>query len=401
MTDAILQATWRAYMQTASGVKYECAHPMRGHQSAEEAVRQGQRDLSDVKTDTELDRLYNVPQKNKINERHRWMDPGRVVKKGAQDQHYDCYTRRGDLSMGQLQDRCTAHPYIVASSMQANSNKLKNTDATCHESEWNLQFDTTDHDVIQCGYTRHKNRLDYQKKQITHVWISFAPTTVSTDARRRRLVDLLLNLSGFYSWFGMGEVRHVEYYYRQVQATTSSAASGASAALALDQPSPATVPPAVADETIIANPAINHACNVPLSAPEQAAEQANQCAVLPQHEHLRSGRSQRRSSLRAAPRQPVGPRHLFQRHYRPRCRQAHLPCLAVQSAMRLCRGQGRQSRLPRHSTQRQSSASQWRHQRDRAIPSGTSRSRASQWSTSNGASTQGRLAQSSQSSGSQ
>ena len=60
--------------------------------------------------------------------------------------------------------------------------------------------------TVCVGYTRHTDKRDDDGKQITHSWVTFSSTL--TEVRRRRVVDLLLNLSGYYSWFAMGDVVH-------------------------------------------------------------------------------------------------------------------------------------------------------------------------------------------------
>jgi hypothetical protein len=65
-------------------------------------------------------------------------------------------------------------------------------------------------------------------RQVTHIWITFSPTLI--ESFRRNIVDLLLNLGGFYSWFEMGVVRRQANWRQEVQTLphTSGASSGAS-----------------------------------------------------------------------------------------------------------------------------------------------------------------------------
>ena len=148
--------------------------------------------------------------------------------------------RRGDLlsldsASGEseitiLEDRALRHPYIDILGFCAF--KLKNTteehllpqvmgnrrvataehESNNHESLYNLRFQT--HSTPTCpawfgtmGYTRHKSSVDSCGIQKTHVWLMYNHLSMNAE-QKACAVDLLLNLTGFYSWFLMGEVRH-------------------------------------------------------------------------------------------------------------------------------------------------------------------------------------------------
>jgi hypothetical protein len=108
---------------------------------------------------------------------------GGVVERNATQ--YDLYLRRGDSSIATIEERLKAHPY---------------------------------------------SRNSSSGNVITRIWMTFSSKL--PEEHRRCVVDLLLNLGGYFSWFGMGIIRHDD----------NAAASGASAAAAASGASVA-VPP--------------------------------------------------------------------------------------------------------------------------------------------------------------
>ena len=136
-------------------------------------------------------------------------DPKYTVGNIIQRSHnqYDLYLRGGScsLAMEDIEAHCDGHPCVKSSTLKWNSNKLKKSKLTDHESSWNIQFHTWDGHKVTCGLTRHLHGKDETGAQITHAWFMFSELMSSSN--RAHLCDLLLNVCGYYSWFGLGVAR--------------------------------------------------------------------------------------------------------------------------------------------------------------------------------------------------
>jgi len=112
---------------------------------------------------------------------------------------YNLKSRSGEgVDMEKVTERIAEHPYVRSACW--GNQKLKKTTPDNHESSWNMRIRTLDGDMATVGLTRNKQGKDPQGRQITHYWIGqFSENLDAT--RRSRLVDFLLNVVGYKSWF--------------------------------------------------------------------------------------------------------------------------------------------------------------------------------------------------------
>jgi hypothetical protein len=112
---------------------------------------------------------------------------------------YNLIRRSGEgVQMGEVTERIANHPYVKKHWW--GNQKLTNTIAHSHENAWNVRIQTVEDVKAVVGLTRHGHGRDTQGRQITHYWIGqFSEILDAT--KRSRLVDLLLNVVGYNSWF--------------------------------------------------------------------------------------------------------------------------------------------------------------------------------------------------------
>jgi hypothetical protein len=134
---------------------------------------------------------------------------GLVVKRSSTQ--FNLFLEAGDLTVVELEARVKTHPYVAKRSIEYNGNKLTCTDPCARP--YHLRFVTHDEFRLQCGYSRNADPM-VNGKQVSHIWVTFSSTLATTY--KRRVVDLLLNLGGFYSWFDMGVLKRQAW--RQVDA---------------------------------------------------------------------------------------------------------------------------------------------------------------------------------------
>ena len=122
---------------------------------------------------------------------------GNIVASGKNQ--YNLKSRSGEgVDMEKVTERIAEHPYVKSACW--GNQKLKKTTPDNHESSWNMRIRTLDGDMATVGLTRNKQGKDPQGRQITHYWIGqFSENLDAT--RRSRLVDFLLNVVGYKSWF--------------------------------------------------------------------------------------------------------------------------------------------------------------------------------------------------------
>jgi len=122
---------------------------------------------------------------------------GNIVASGKNQ--YNLKSRSGEgVDMEKVTERIAEHPYVKSACW--GNQKLKKTTPDNHESSWNMRIRTLDGDMATVGLTRNEQGKDPQGRQITHYWIGqFSENLDAT--RRSRLVDFLLNVVGYKSWF--------------------------------------------------------------------------------------------------------------------------------------------------------------------------------------------------------
>ena len=128
----------------------------------------------------------------------KWV--GNVCK--VDSNQFNLYLRSGDTSIAVVEANCARHPYTLRSTIVNCCNKLKNTTEGDHESWYNIAFDTQDGNSMTLGLSRNKDNFDSDGNQIVHVWVRLGKD--NTWDLRKRAVDLLLNVCGYYSVFGNG-----------------------------------------------------------------------------------------------------------------------------------------------------------------------------------------------------
>ena len=139
----------------------------------------------------------NVEKLSQLPRSDRKWTVGNIIVSGTNQ--YNLIRRSGDgVKMDEVTHRLSRHPYVKH--LDWSNRKLTRTSPEEHENAWNNKIHTVDNVKAVVGLTRKDHGKDNDGRQITHYWIGqFSENLDATE--RGRLVDLLLNVVGYKSWF--------------------------------------------------------------------------------------------------------------------------------------------------------------------------------------------------------